>query len=90
MSIIPSAAPLVPVPVPDSVAVLIGSCMPLHVLQAEIDAECAAREVGRYRPLACVEDRADREQQLAVLAVANKVLAAYNPRLILKAGGPRG
>jgi hypothetical protein len=67
------------VPVPDSVAVLIGSCMPLHVLQAEV-----AAEVGRFRPLACSEDRVDREQQLAVLAAANKVLAAYNPRLILR------
>lgn len=78
------------VPIPDRVAALIGSCMPVEILQAEVAAECAAREVGRFRPLACSEDRVDREQQLAVLAAANKVLAAYNPRLILKAGGPRG
>jgi hypothetical protein len=58
--------------------------MPVRILQAEVDAECAAREVGRFRPLACSEDRADREQQLGVLAAANKVLAAYNPRLILR------
>lgn len=71
------------VPIPDRVAALIGSQMPIEILQAEIDAECAAREVGRFRPLQSVEDRVDREHALAVLAVANKVLAAYNPRLIL-------
>lgn len=94
MSIIPSARALVPVPIPDRVAALIGSCMPVDVLQAEVDAECAAREVLSKRPtfgsaLLADEDRADREQQLGVLHFANKLLAAYNPRLILKAGGPR-
>lgn len=96
MSIKSSASTgLVPVPIPDAVAALIGSCMPVHILQAEIDGECAAREVLRFRPtlgsaLLADEDRADREQQLSVLAFANKVVAAHSPRLILKAGGSRG
>lgn len=75
------------VPIPDRIASLIGACMPLHVLQAEIAAECAAREVGRFRPLQSVEDRVDREQQLGVMAAANKVLAAYSPRLIVTSRG---
>jgi hypothetical protein len=90
MSILPSAAPLVPVPIPDSVAALIGSCMPIHILQAEIDVECAAREVLSKRPrfgaLLDDEDRADREHSMSRIRVANKLLAAYNPGLILKPG----
>ncbi|MEU0391448.1 hypothetical protein ABZ208_01415 [Streptomyces sp. NPDC006208] len=81
-----TASPLIPVPIPDRVAVLIGSCMPAHVLQAEIEAECAAREVHRFRGPLCAEDRADREHALSTLARANKVLAAYNPRLTVKPG----
>ncbi|MFF3323785.1 hypothetical protein [Streptomyces sp. NPDC002889] len=81
-----TASPLIPVPIPDRVAVLIGSCMPAHVLQAEIEAECAAREVYRFRGPLCAEDRADREHALSVLARANKVLAAYNPRLTVRPG----
>ncbi|MFF3246614.1 hypothetical protein ACFYWY_23450 [Streptomyces sp. NPDC002870] len=84
-----TASPLIPVPIPDGVAALIGSCMPIHVLQAEIDAECAAREVYRFRDPLCAEDRADREHALSALALANKVLAAYNPLLILKPGRAR-
>jgi hypothetical protein len=93
MSIVPSASTrLVPVPIPDSVAALIGSCMPIHILQAEVDVECAAREVRSFRPLlggALLDsgDRRNREQALAAVARANKVLAAYNPLLILKPGG---
>ncbi|MFV2121706.1 hypothetical protein ACE14D_26045 [Streptomyces sp. Act-28] len=78
---------LIPVPIPDHVAALIGSCMPTGVLQAEIDAECAAREVLRFRGPMCQEDQADREHALAALARANKVLAAYNPGLVLRPGG---
>ena len=78
------------VPIPDRVAALIGSCMPIGILQAEVDAESARREVLRFRgPLPCVEDQADREHALSELHAANKILAAYNPRLILKAGGSR-
>ncbi|GGT63283.1 hypothetical protein [Streptomyces purpureus] len=75
------ASSLVPVPIPDRVAALIGSCMPIHILQAEVDAECAAREVQRFRGPLCGEDQADREHALSTLARANKVLAAYHPRL---------
>ncbi|UUN30356.1 hypothetical protein [Streptomyces sp. FIT100] len=78
-----TASNLVPVPIPDGVAALIGSCMPAGVLQAEIEAECAAREVLSFRAPFCNEDRADREYALAALARANKVLGAYNPGLVL-------
>ncbi|GGT95862.1 hypothetical protein GPZ77_28750 [Streptomyces sp. QHH-9511] len=78
---ITSPSRLVPVPIPDRVAALIGSCLPLHVLQAEIDADCAAREVYRFRGPLCAEDRADREHALATLARANKILAKHHPLL---------
>lgn len=80
---------LVPVPIPDRVAALIGSCIPPHILQAEFDADCAAREVRRFRgPRLCDEDRADREQALSELARANKILAAHHPRLTVRPGSP--
>ncbi|WP_327678385.1 hypothetical protein [Streptomyces sp. NBC_00467] len=82
-----TASPLIPVPIPDRVAALIGSCMPIDILQAEVDADCAAREANRFRGPLCNEDRADREHALSALARANKILAAYNPRLVI---GPRG
>ncbi|MFI9628500.1 hypothetical protein [Streptomyces sp. NPDC052042] len=73
---------LVPVPIPDRVAALIGSRIPPHVVRAGLDAACAVREVRRFRgPLLCAEDRADREQALSELARANKILAAHHPRL---------
>ncbi|MEU3610069.1 hypothetical protein AB0E83_32220 [Streptomyces sp. NPDC035033] len=78
---IASPSPLVPVPIPDRVAALIGSCLPAHVLQAEIEADCAAREVYRFRGPLCAEDRADREHALAALARANKILAKHHPSL---------
>ncbi|MFH8724985.1 hypothetical protein [Streptomyces termitum] len=78
---IASSSPLVPVPIPDRVAALIGSCLPAHVLQAEIEADCAAREVYRFRGPLCAEDRADREHALAALARANKILAKHHPQL---------
>jgi hypothetical protein len=60
--------------------------MPIHILQAEIDAECAKREALHYRPsfgaLLDDDDRHDREDALSRLARANKVLAAYDPRLV--------
>lgn len=85
----------IPVPIPDAVAVLIGSQMPAHVLLAEIAAERAASEARWLRPTGGSaslddDDRHDRECRLSDLARHNKVLAAYNPRLIVKAGGPRG
>jgi hypothetical protein len=95
MSIVPSAStPLVPVPIPDHIAALIGSCLPLHVLQAEVDVDSEAREFGRFHAPSGTaqfdsEDRADRELSMSRIRRANKVLAAYSPRLILKAGGSR-
>lgn len=73
---------------PDAVTDLIGGCMPASVLHAEIKAECTKREVLRFRaPLGTAlldnDDRADREYALADLARANKILAAYNPGLIV-------
>ncbi|GAA2923794.1 hypothetical protein [Kitasatospora cinereorecta] len=79
---------LVPVPIPDRVAALIGSCVPPHILAAEFDAHCAAREVRRFRgPRLGVEDQADREQALSDLARANKVLSARHPLLTVRPGG---
>jgi hypothetical protein len=75
------------VPMPDSVAAMIGGKLPIHILQAEIDAETLAAEIRTLRPLASADDRADREDRLADLARANKVLGAYNPGLLVKAGG---
>jgi hypothetical protein len=78
---------LVPVPIPDRVAELIGSCIPPHIVQAEFDAERAAREVRRFRgPGLGIEDQADRELALSELARANKVLAAHHPRLAVRPG----
>jgi hypothetical protein len=78
---------LVPVPIPDLVEHMIGDCMPVPVLHAEMAAEDAAREIRRFRPLESDDDRADRERELSRLHRANKTLAAYNPGLIVKAGG---
>ncbi|OKJ05164.1 hypothetical protein AMK18_04190 [Streptomyces sp. CB01249] len=78
---------LVPVPIPDRIAALIGACTPAHILQAEFDADCAAREVRRFRgPRLGIEDQADRELALAELARANKALAAHHPRLVVRPG----
>lgn len=78
---------LVPVPIPDRIAVLIGSCTPAHILRAEFDAVGAAREVRRFRgPRLGIEDQADREQALSELARANKILSAHHPRLAVHAG----
>lgn len=61
-----------------------GACVPLSIHQTLADAESAEREVLRFRgPLLDNDDRHDREQALARLAAANKVLAAYSPRLVL-------
>ncbi|MER5276564.1 hypothetical protein ABT025_12505 [Streptomyces sp. NPDC002809] len=80
---------LVPVPIPDRIAALIGSCIPAHILEAEFAAECAAREVRRFRgPRLGIEDQADREQALSELARANKVLSAHHPRLAVRPGSP--
>jgi hypothetical protein len=81
---------LVPVPIPDRVAGMAGRSIPLHVLQAEMDAEFAASDAARFHaPVGAAllrhEDQADREQALSELHRANKTLAAHNPGLIVKA-----
>ena len=85
---------MIAVPIPDRVAALIGSQMPLRILQAEIDVESAALEFGRFHTPAGAaqfdsEDRVDREHAMSEIRVANKILAAYNPKLVIHAGGAR-
>ncbi|MFD3535356.1 hypothetical protein [Streptomyces sp. NPDC058664] len=72
---------LVPVPIPDAVAVLIGRQIPEHILAAEIEATNQAYNVSLCRK---PEYREAREYALADLARANKTLAAYNPLLIVR------
>lgn len=76
----------VPVPIPDRVAVLIGRQIPERVLQAEREAENAAYIVRLCRSPRNAEAR---ETALSDLARANKVLAAYSPKLVVTAGGAR-
>lgn len=71
---------------PDRVAILIGDCIPEDILQAEIAAEDAAYRVRLSRTEYTAEAR---ERALAELARANKILAAYDPRLMVRAGGAR-
>ncbi|HEY9410224.1 MAG TPA: hypothetical protein VIP77_11645 [Jiangellaceae bacterium] len=78
---------LVPVPIPDRIAAMIGSRIPADVLQAEFDAVAAEREALRFRPLASNEDRADLEQALALLARHNKVLAKHHPLMPIRPNG---
>lgn len=70
------------VPVPDAVAVLIASAIPLRVLAAEQAAESAARQIAACRsPLS-----ATREQALSAVAHAHKIIAAFDPRLMATGG----
>lgn len=78
---------LAPVPIPDRIAAMIGSWIPRDVLQAEYDAVAAEREVLRFRGPLCKEDQADREQALAALAKANKVLAKHHPQMPVRPNG---
>jgi hypothetical protein len=54
--------------------------MPIHIRQAEFDAFDAAVTVSRCRTPYTTEAR---ESALSELARANKLLAAYSPRLIV-------
>lgn len=72
---------LVPVPVPDAVAVLIGSQIPQHVLDAEVHAASQAYNIRCCRGPMNAEAR---EYCLGELARHNKTLAAYNPGLIVR------
>jgi hypothetical protein len=71
---------------PDAVAVLIGSQLPEYVLRAEVEAENQAYNVRLCRG---PQYREAREYALADMARANKILAAYDPRLTVRAGGAR-
>jgi len=81
-----SSGKTVPVPIPDSIAILIGSQIPEHVLRAEVEAENQAYNVRLCRG---PQYREAREYALADVARANKTLAAYDPRLMVHAGGAR-
>ncbi|MFE9738881.1 hypothetical protein [Streptomyces sp. NPDC006477] len=72
------------VPVPGRVVELVMDAIPESIRQEIYDAEDAKREVLSFRPLAADEDRADREDALGRLARANKTLAAYNPRFMVR------
>ncbi|MBB4984954.1 hypothetical protein [Streptomyces nymphaeiformis] len=72
---------LVPVPIPDAVATLIGRQIPEHVLAAEAEAINLAYNVTLCR---APQYREAREYALADLARANKTLAQYDPRLIVR------
>lgn len=80
----PTHPELVPVPVPDAVALLIGSQVPAAVLHAEMTAVDAAACLTACRG---EQYRAAREYNLSRLAGANKVLATYDPRLVVRPGG---
>lgn len=73
-------------PIPDRVPRLISSQLPDRILLAEKQASTAAHLVRLCRT---ESTREAREFQLAELAAANKVLAAYNPKLVVTAGGAR-
>jgi hypothetical protein len=71
------------VPMSDHVAARTGGQLPLRVLHAVEEARVAVEDVRRFRaPLY----REDREDALARVAAANKVLAACNPGLIVRIG----
>lgn len=69
------------VPVPDAVVVLIGRQIPEHILAAEVEATNQAYNVSLCRK---PEYREAREYALADLARANKTLAQFDPRLIVR------
>lgn len=75
--------PLPKIPMSDHVAARTGCQLPLHILQAVADARVASADVRRARSPLYAEDR---EDALARVAAANKVLAACNPGLIVRIG----
>lgn len=72
------------VPMPARIASRVGGQFPIHVLQALADAREACADVHRARSPLYAEDR---EDALARLHAANKILAACNPGLIFRNGG---
>ena len=69
------------VPLPDTIASRIGAQFPPHVLLAEKQATQAAYSFGLARGPRYEESR---QWLLADIARANKVLAAFNPGLIVR------
>lgn len=72
------------VPIPDAVAVQVGSQAPARVLEAEKRAENAAYSFRLARGPRYEESR---QWALAEIAAANKIVAAFNPGLIVRIGG---
>jgi hypothetical protein len=75
---------MVPSQFPDRVADLIQTALPARVREAVI---VAANEAYIARVCRAPQYREARESALGRLAAANKLLAAYNPGLIVTAGG---
>ncbi|MER7517846.1 hypothetical protein ABTZ91_15900 [Streptomyces sp. NPDC126499] len=75
---------LVPVPIPDRVAALIGSQIPEHILQAEVEATNQAYCISLCRKPEYAEAR---EYALSELHRANKILAAHHPQLPVRPNG---
>lgn len=74
------------VPIPDAIAVQVGSQIPARVLEAEKRAEQAVYRFGLSRGPRYEEAR---QLALAEIAAANKMLGAWNPRMIARIGGTR-
>lgn len=74
------AFPETGVPVPDRLADQIGRKLPIDILEAQTIAQNSAYVLRLCRT---PQTRRGREAALADLARANKVLAAYNPGLIV-------
>lgn len=68
-----------PIPVPDAVTALKAALLPQHVADAVRVQADAVREAVSHRGLS-VESQADREDALAVVARANKLLATVPAR----------
>ncbi|MCX5202409.1 hypothetical protein OG897_13250 [Streptomyces sp. NBC_00237] len=80
------ASPRTNRPIPDRVLRLIGSHLPDRIVVARRAASDAYVSYTRCRTPFTAEAR---ERALAELARANKTLAAYNPGLVVTAGGAR-
>ncbi|MFE7580735.1 hypothetical protein ACFU5Y_04105 [Streptomyces gardneri] len=69
------------VPIPDAVVTMIGRQIPEHVLAAEVEATNQAYNITLCR---APQYREAREYALSDLARANKTLAQFDPRLIVR------
>ncbi|MGW0312082.1 hypothetical protein [Streptomyces flavidovirens] len=82
---VPSLSPA-PIPVPDRVADLIASQFPPQIKVAVRESVKAATAFGWCRT---EFTREAREYAISDMARQNKILAAYNPGLIVTGGGSR-